>query len=404
MNSYLLIFNEFRKSNKQKDFSIKMDLRGTSLDTFMYHIKLWQSYGLYPINYKNKSSKIAHEIFLVVCHLAFTIYHPISLIMKMDNTDDIKGMIDNISMISVLEGVLVKMCIVKFNSSKFTRICMLSCEFHEKHSSDPFAKEQQNIFRNKSRKYFQIYFVTYSFIIAFEGLKIFALNERTLLHPAYFPFDPFSNAIIYNCVNWFQFLGWAFLGVMNIYVDSYPSMLIYNVKQNVKILGNRISKIGEDPSENAHEHLRDAIKDYHRLNELFDLTTSFLSPAMFTMFASVFINLVFSVLLATFFTDNSVEVMFVVLYVSGTQMEISLPCYYGSQFVAENKKFIECIYSCNWTEQSKQFKQDLIVLTELCLREKSFFAGGLFPISLESFVRIVKGAYSFYTVLSNMAG
>lgn len=79
-----------------------------------------------------------------------------------------------------------------------------------------------------------------------------------------------------------------------------------------------------------------------------------------------------------------------------------MSCYYGSEFEANVCRITESLYLCNWVDQSKGFKKDFCIFLECSLRRYEFVAGGLVPISKETFVRILKGVWSLFTVLSKM--
>lgn len=373
--------------------------------TFNVHIKLWKVIGIYPIKYRNRSHEVIHQILVAILYSAILFYYPFSMIIALANqtSTSFKELIDNVSIAAALTAIFLKNVFLRQRIQNFIKILSICCKLERKFNKQEFGRAEFESFGKKSREYLNFYAVSFSMTSSFVVLSMVLHPRDQLRFPAYFPFDVTSNSLVMTSVKIYQGVGWIIHACTSLFADTYPPILIYLLKQNVKILSKRISRIGYGESgREAHEKLRQAIDDNITLNQVFDLMNDLISPPMFTMFATVLVNLAATILLLNFFAETVAQYLYFGLYGAGVSLEIALACFYSSELEACNHDLVRAIYYCNWIEQSKQFRRDLIIFAENCLFKKQFTAGGIIPISLITFQKVLKTSYSFYTVLSQM--
>nr|ARO76427.1 odorant receptor 21 [Conogethes punctiferalis] len=79
--------------------------------------------------------------------------------------------------------------------------------------------------------------------------------------------------------------------------------------------------------------------------------------------------------------------------------ELFLYCYYGNEVTVESDRVVESIYSMEWLHAPLRFKKSLVLMMERAKRPLRPAAGRVIPLSLDTFVTILKSSYSFYAVL-----
>nr|QXE93256.1 odorant receptor 30 [Eucryptorrhynchus brandti] len=79
--------------------------------------------------------------------------------------------------------------------------------------------------------------------------------------------------------------------------------------------------------------------------------------------------------------------------------EVSIYCIYGQGVLTESSDINQATYLSNWYVSNIHAKKDLIMLRERAKRPIILTAGGLFPLTLETLVKIFKTSYSFLAVL-----
>ncbi|XP_063827159.1 odorant receptor 4-like [Ostrinia nubilalis] len=79
--------------------------------------------------------------------------------------------------------------------------------------------------------------------------------------------------------------------------------------------------------------------------------------------------------------------------------ELFLYCYYGNEVTVESDRMVEAVYAMEWLHAPLRFKRSLVLVMERAKRPLRPAAGHLIPLSLDTFVTILKSSYSFYAVL-----
>lgn len=132
----------------------------------------------------------------------------------------------------------------------------------------------------------------------------------------------------------------------------------------------------------------------------FRLLNQMISLSYLVLFVAIIVNMVSTIFLTMYFCDNIFQTVYYLSVSIGLALEVVLCCYYGSEFTDVSDKLTEVIYSCNWIDQTEDFKRDLMIFVENCQQRKVFLAGGVVSISLYSFLSMLKTSYSTFTVLN----
>lgn len=374
-----------------------------SFSVFFWHIKIWEMIAIYPINYSNDLIKYLHRSGCVVLHILLAIVYPLTMIIGLFQQDNVKDILENLAMVLSMVMVSVKGFCIWLYMDNFLKMDKIVSKLEPKFTSTPYGVKQHEECKKQSNFYFKIFATYYLSVVLLAGLTILTFTEKRLQYPAYFPFDWKSNNSVYAMLAIYQYFGWLIVVGCNCTFDTYPPLLIFLLQKYLDILSNRISSIGYDEDADAHQLLKESIEDHKLLNEYFNLLDETISFGMFGMFIVVTINLVSTVLLTIYFCDHIAQKVYFLVLFGGYTMEIILACYYGTQYTATNDDLKTAIYKCNWIEQSKAFKMDMLIFVENSLRSKEFIAGGIVPISLISFMSIMKSSYSTFTVLNQMS-
>lgn len=227
------------------------------------------------------------------------------------------------------------------------------------------------------------------------------------MFPGYFPYDwkdP-SNNFLYVMTVLYQVVGFAVHAVGNMFMDTFPGFLMYLLAVHANNLKLRISRIGENltktPDENYSE-LRAAINDHKALLKMFKHTSATISPGLFGQFLTTSANVVISVVIYQFLAEDLFERGFYLVLSPAYVMEITAASYFGSVVTFAMQGITEGIYSCNWVEQSFNFRKDLKIFMEASLVTYEFVAGGFITVTLKSFAAIMRSSYSLFALLDRM--
>lgn len=76
-------------------------------------------------------------------------------------------------------------------------------------------------------------------------------------------------------------------------------------------------------------------------------------------------------------------------------------CYYGTIMEAEFEHLTYALFSSNWLDQDKEFKQNLRIFAEATNKPLKVFAW-IIPINLNLFIFACKNAYSLFALIMKM--
>lgn len=350
--------------------------------------------------------KRIYQTYSVIIIFAVNVYFPFHLCYGLLQQREPRIILENTAMCLVILVCLIKAIDSRRKLPIFRELGEISKNFEKKAIND---KEQYAFileFKSKCRTYINSYVYASVILVAFAGLTLLLSDERRLMHATgYFPYDYTKGRIVYGMTAIYQFCAWVVHVFSNIFYDTYPGLFYFLLSQHVQILNLRISKIGYDAalsSEDNHQLLREAVQDHIKIIEFYKTVQETVSLVTFVLFVSTSLNIVTCVVTMTFFAESAFQKLFCVQLGVCFAMETILGCYYGSDFEIHIHNVTSSLYACNWVDQTESFKQDLRIFMQCSLKNYNFVAGGLIPINKLTFVEMMRGVFSLYTLLSSM--
>lgn len=87
--------------------------------------------------------------------------------------------------------------------------------------------------------------------------------------------------------------------------------------------------------------------------------------------------------------ENLIKFIIVSFYLSHMIAQILLNCYCGSRLSDESNGITHAIYESQWMERNEKCKLAYRILVVRSMRPMTIFAGGLYELSLQTFVKVV---------------
>ncbi|XP_067626101.1 odorant receptor 33b-like [Eurosta solidaginis] len=242
------------------------------------------------------------------------------------------------------------------------------------------------------------------FAVAITAL-ITALVTGELLYPAFVPLAWEASIWQYVMALLFQFTGVCLQIVQNIANDAYGPVVLCMLSGHVRLLANRVSRIGHDNADNTEENYQDLIvcvEDHRLLMSTSNKVERIISGSYLVQFVGVGINLCAGLVYVLFFADNYFAYVYYTLHIIAIMFELFPCCYFGSMLEFEFHNLSYAIFSSNWPMQPRPFRRNVVNFTELTLREVTLYAGGMIRINLNSFFATCKMGYTFFTVIQTL--
>uniref|UniRef100_A0A1A9WFQ1 Odorant receptor n=1 Tax=Glossina brevipalpis TaxID=37001 RepID=A0A1A9WFQ1_9MUSC len=386
-----------------------------SWKAFQHHWQLWRYLGVKPPNRNSVWFKpyITYAIFLII---SVTLFFPITLIINL---------IQSKSMIEFCENLYNTItdvnCNIKFLNVFLIRKKLLNINQILKRL-DLRAQTQEEINElqkgvNSAKNCFKIIARLYCVAVITSQLVAYLSSERILMYPAWFPWDWRISKRNFLYAFSYQLYALIIQTLENLGSDTYPqaylAILIAHIKAlslRIKALGNELTRfsntndirIRNEIENHLYRELIGCIIDHKEINELFRVVQESISNTCLVQFFSTGLaQCTIGVYILYVGLDYS-KLPNCVAYFCAVTVEIFILCYYGDLFCQANEELTNSIYSCNWVDRRKDFKQAHHILLQRSQKINTIMAGNIIPVNLPTFVTVMKTAYSTFTVLNKV--
>ncbi|XP_023310521.1 uncharacterized protein LOC111691632 [Anoplophora glabripennis] len=101
--------------------------------------------------------------------------------------------------------------------------------------------------------------------------------------------------------------------------------------------------------------------------------------------------------------DVNADFWFLSVLQLGVWADLYIYCWYGNEVTEKSKKIPYAAFESNWVPASKGYKKDLLFF--ICRTQKpiKLYAVNFFELSLSTFIGILRMAYSYYMLLSQLS-
>nr|AKI29030.1 odorant receptor 7a-3 [Bactrocera dorsalis] len=186
--------------------------------------------------------------------------------------------------------------------------------------------------------------------------------------------------------------------------DSFPAVYIRNIRTHIRLLTNRVSRLGLDPDlsdQQNFEELVDCIVSHQEILVISDTVGPIPSLTTFFQF-TVYAALICVCMLNMFiFGDLKVKVS-TLIYLIPVVWQTVPTCYQASMLETDCSKLPEAIFHCNWLALDKRCHKLIIYFMQCTQEEICFTAIKLFQINLGTNLSIAKFSFTLYTFIKEM--
>nr|QEE82739.1 odorant receptor 21 [Conogethes pinicolalis] len=215
----------------------------------------------------------------------------------------------------------------------------------------------------------------------FTVLLLYSYYVTTLVGIANTTMDAFMATVLYQCKTQ--------LTILRLNLENFTQRAVEIVKQNPgQVYDDVLNKLLIQ----CLMHYKHIIKTTERLQDIFGtaiLVQFGIGGWILCMAAYKLISL----------NILSIEFASMTLFITCILTELLLYCYYGNEVFVESNRLVESIYGMDWLHAPLRFKKSLVLMMERAKRPLRPAAGRVIPLSLETFVTILKSSYTFYAVL-----
>ncbi|XP_021200428.3 odorant receptor 7a [Helicoverpa armigera] len=199
--------------------------------------------------------------------------------------------------------------------------------------------------------------------------------------------------------------------IYNVNVDTLSAGFLAIAVAQLKLLNSNLTTLKLSAEEcKLPREIQEKIQ-ITRLNKLlrhYEFILNYCGAVQNVLSISLFIqfgvgSLIICVVMCSLLMPASMESrLFMVIYLLMMTGQIFVPGYLGTLLTYESQELVTAAYNCEWLVRSKSFRKDLILFRERAARPIRISGMKMFPLSLVTFIAIMKTAYSFFTLIRNV--
>ncbi|XP_014607529.1 PREDICTED: odorant receptor 85b-like [Polistes canadensis] len=122
--------------------------------------------------------------------------------------------------------------------------------------------------------------------------------------------------------------------------------------------------------------------------------------AIFMQFLASTLTVCFTLFQLTKVSTFSLEFVKITVFISGMLIQVYLYCSYGHLVTLKSQEIVYQIFDTNLVGLNNDMKKSLLIMMNRTTRPIVFIVMNLFPLNLDSFVNILKTAYTAYNFLT----
>ncbi|XP_074034899.1 odorant receptor 10 [Leptinotarsa decemlineata] len=242
---------------------------------------------------------------------------------------------------------------------------------------------------------------TISVISAVSTPVFYTKNELNLPFASWYPFAV-SSPPVYQIVYLHQCIAVIYITYVNTYVDIIMAGFTTFIGIQCDLLCDTLYNVTDSQPPEGNVNILSCIA-HHKKILCFALNTEILFNRIYLgQFVSCTSALCMALFLLTLQEEINFECLYLFFYQTSIFCLLLIPCWFSSEMCRKSENIAKAAYSCHWVTASGAFKKNLIILIHKSQKPIRFYAVGLFQISVETFMTIVRSSFSFYTVLNTL--
>ncbi|XP_037034297.1 odorant receptor Or2-like [Bradysia coprophila] len=243
-----------------------------------------------------------------------------------------------------------------------------------------------------------------------SGFPFFG-KERLLIVDIAFPLDWKKSEIGFWMAHSFFVIG-ALITLPAILFSILIWYLLLHCAIRYKVVGMEICNMGRitgkakmTEKENQaifYQDLVASIEAHLDLRRLIDELESFLSKLFLLQFATSGLCICGSIYCLAFdISNNSLERIVHVYTLFYNTAELFMITYFGNEITLSSSCLTYSLFESEWIGQPHSTKTCIIIFGEYLKRSEVMLIGKLYPLTLETFTRILKSSYSLFNISKN---
>ncbi|RZC40832.1 7tm 6 domain containing protein [Asbolus verrucosus] len=221
---------------------------------------------------------------------------------------------------------------------------------------------------------------------------------------AWYPYNT-STSPLYEFTYLHQVLSINFTSMSNVNINTLIAALNMYVGSQFDILCDdvrNLNDVSKDNSANINERLKKCIRHHKEILKFADHVNQVYNSLLIVEFFVDGVSIGITMFQLTVVIPLSSEFYLYFGYVNAVAVEIFMYCWFGNEIEIKSSKLPYSVFESDWTGFSPEEKKNLIIFVLNVHRPLRISAFGLFYLSLETFVKIMRTAWSYFALLHRL--
>nr|AST36381.1 putative odorant receptor OR12 [Cydia nigricana] len=376
-------------------------------DSFKQNRFCWSVFGLWPGKIPEKYYKVYSFTYLII---SYVIYNALLTLNLYHTPRRIDALIREIIFTFNEVAVGAKLSMILFKRRKLAAIFeMLDCE--EFKGNDEIGREIVMRYNGYYKKYlffntalshctffFSVFFPVFGFWIFGNTLdlpicKYYFISDET--RDAYF-----TSIFIYQSVFMYSHM------MYNINIDTLIAGFMVLAIGQVKVLCHDLENLKMEKSDGDQSimdlkqryKLRKVLNHYELFLEYCDKFQDLIGGTMFVQYG-IGSGIICVIMCGLLLPSPLAAKVFMVGYFMAMNLQIFVPAWLGTQLTYESAELTTAAYKSEWLPRSERYKKSIKLLMERAKNPVIITGLKIFPLSLPSYIQIMKTAYSCFALL-----
>ncbi|XP_063912011.1 odorant receptor Or1-like [Zophobas morio] len=233
-------------------------------------------------------------------------------------------------------------------------------------------------------------------------------DEMRLPIDIWLPCNLKSNPRIFRLVFVVLVFGVGNCAHVNAIVDTLLSGLLCHAIHQIRILKDNLQFLEESAlkeeqfkNEFIYRKISKCVGHHEAILQFVANFEDLYSSAIFSQFLASIVVICITCLQMTMLEPLTFPFFSMVMFLMTMFTEIYFYCYYGTALYEESNTLTNAIYTAKWYDYDPRSKKALIILMERSKKPIVVTAGRILDLSLDTFIKILRRAYSLLAVFQN---
>ncbi|XP_053616044.1 uncharacterized protein LOC128678485 [Plodia interpunctella] len=187
--------------------------------------------------------------------------------------------------------------------------------------------------------------------------------------------------------------------------DTNAVVLMNFFAGQMELLSINCSRLFENSQELSDSEAIRKIQEYHMQHLLLikhiKILNSVLSPVMFLYVVICSLMICASGIQITMKSTTKMDMIRIIEYLIALIAQLFLYCWHSNEVLVMSSKVEDGVYKSDWWKRDFKIQGNILLLGGQLRKTVCFQAGPFVNLNLSTFIAVIRGSYSFYTLLSN---